>query len=243
MKKLTLLALAGFLLLPSAAFGAELDLTDITGFVSGSSTYTTTADGVTVTFTALNEGQTSSSTDLTYQRGDGFGVDTRYDSNGTTSNDRTPTGDVLITSDEINGKESIKVTFSEQVLIESIAITDIYDEQRVRGYYFVWPTETGKWKVTSADGSTEYGTFEGEEIRDGSNNGEITVDISELATVLSVYSTNTGAEANYKGFSLAGITFSTVKVPELSGQSMGAAAFLLFGAAQMIGARRRRTAA
>ena len=47
-------------------------------------------------------------------------------------------------------------------------------------------------------------------------------------------------EAKYKGFSLAGITFSTVKVPELSGQGVSAAAFLLFGAAQMIGARRRR---
>lgn len=239
MTKLSTLALAGLLLLPSTAFGAELDLTNISGFVSGQSTYVTSVDGVTVTFIALNDGQTSSSTDLTYQKGDGFGVDTKYDSNGYTSNDMTPEGDVLITSDEINGKESIKVLFSEEVLIESIAITDIYDQQKVKGYWFVWPTETGKWKVTGSDG-TEYGTFEGEDLRTGYNNGEITVDIAELATVLTVWSTNTGSEANYKGFSLAGITFSTVKVPELSGQSMGAAAFLLFGAAQMLGARRRR---
>lgn len=242
MTKLPALALAGLFLLPSTAFGAELDLTNISGFVSGRSTYVTSADGVTVTFTALNNGYTSSSTDITYQRGDGLGVDTRDDNNGSTSNDRTPEGDVLITSDEINGKESIKITFSEEVLLESIAITDIYDQQKVKGYWFVWPTETGAWKVTGSDG-TEYGTFEGEDLRDGRNNGEINVDIGQLATVLSVYSTNTGDEAKYKGFSLAGITFSTVKVPELSGQGVSAAAFLLFGAAQMIGARRRRGAA
>lgn len=243
-KLTTLAALACLSLLPSTAFGTELDLTNITGFVSGRSTYTTTVDGVTVTFTALNNGYTSSSTDLTYQRGDGFGVDTSSDSNVNwqTGNDRTPEGDVLATSDEINAKESIKVVFSEEVLIESIAITDIYDQQKVKNYWFVWPTETGAWKITGSDG-TEYGSFEGEDLRNGTNNGEISVDVGELATILSVYSTNKGDEANYKGFSLAGITFSTAKVPELSGQGVGAAAFLLFGAAQMIGARRRRTAA
>lgn len=240
MNKLAL-ALASFLL-PATAFGAELDLTNISGFQTGKSTYVTTVDGVKVTFTALNDGKTSDSTDLTYQKGDGFGVDTKTDSNGTTSNDKTPEGDVLITSDEINGKESIKITFSQEVLIESIAITDIYDEQKVKGYFFVWPTETGAWKITGSNG-VEYGTFEGKTIRDGKNNGEIEVDINELATVLSVYSTNSADEANYKGFSLAGITFSTSKVPELSGQGVSAAAFLLFGAAQLLGARRRRSAA
>jgi len=242
MTKLPALALAAFLLVPSTAFGLELNLKDVSNFTAGQSSYATTVGGVKVTLTALNGGYTSSSTDLTYQKGDGFGVDTSSDSNGTTSNDRTAEGDVLITSDEINANESIKVTFSQEVLIESIAITDIYDEQRVSGYWFVWPTETGGWKVTGSDG-TEYGSFEGtNDQRDGWNNGEITVDIGELATVLSVFSTNTGSEAGYKGFSLAGITFSTKSVPELSGQGVSAAAFLLFGAAQMLSARRRRGA-
>src|SRR5262245_1576648 len=108
MMKFVALALAAFCLVPSTAFGAELDLTNISGFRTGRSTYVTSADGVTVTFTAYDGNSTSV---LTYQRGDGFGVDSRGDLNGSTSNDRTAEGDVLITSDEINGKESIKVTF------------------------------------------------------------------------------------------------------------------------------------
>jgi hypothetical protein len=242
MKLSTLAALACLTLLPSTAFATELNLKTLSGLPAltpGSGTYSVTKDGVTVTFTALNNGSASSSTDLTWQNGDGFGVDTPTDSNGTTANDKTAGGDVLITSDEINAKESIKVTFSKEVLIQSIAITDIYDEQQVKGYWFLWPTETGAWKVTSASGS-DVGTFEGVSLRDGTNNGEIKVNINELATILSVYSTNTGSEANYKGFSLAGITFTAKSVPELSGQGIGAAAFLLFGAAQILGARRRR---
>jgi hypothetical protein len=240
-KLTTLAALACLVVLPGSAWGAELDLTNVSGFVPYQSSYQTTVDGVTVSFTALSSGTTHWSTDLTYQKGDGFGVDTTQDSNVTwqTKSDMTPDGDVLATSDEINGTESIKVAFSEQVIIESIAITDIYDQQNVKGYWFVWPTETGAWKVTGSNG-TDYGAFEGDDLRTGLNNGEITVNVGELATILSVYSTNTGAEAGYKGFSLAGITFSTVRVPELSGQGVGAALFLLFGAAQMIGARRRR---
>jgi hypothetical protein len=244
-------ALAAAVTLPSTAFGAEINLTALGGQGTNSgtvyslgSTYTVTdpATNVAVTFTALG-----TQARLTYQPGDGLGIDSKNDLGtvGLVGNDKTPNGDVLNTADEINGDESLKVTFSEAVIIDTIALTDIYGKQVVG---WLWPAETGQWEIKDASGATlATGKFAGIDTRNGTSNGNLTVNVSQLASMLVLSSTNTQGtswydERLYKGFSLGGITFHTVSVPELSGQGVGAAAFLLFGAAQLLGGRRRRTA-
>ncbi len=251
-------AAAASMLVTTAAWGAEINLTDpnVAADADGQSSYTVVDDGtgVSVTFEATGP----SNATLSYNEGDGIGIDSNSCSySGCTDQNWGNDGgdDWSDMTDEVDQNETLVVTFSEDVVIDSIGLTDLYQSERLPGHWFVVPAETGQWVVMDTNGEVVVdengdalvvGTFEGEEGRRDSN-GTLTVDIGTLAGGIALSSTNEqwGYEdgSPYKGFSVGSVSFSTVPVPELSGRGLGASAFLLFGAAMLMGDRRRRSPA
>jgi hypothetical protein len=222
--------------LPATAFSAEINLTDpaigsdINGAWTTSYSMTDPETGVEVTI--------ESQGGVLWQDGsDGIGILNYAD-----DYNYAPWGDGgddwMIMGDEIDQQEKLIVNFSEAVTIEKIAITDLYDEGYIPMVNFYAPDEAGQWRITDMDGNVlNSGNFYGEQDRYVSN-GNLTVDLGGLlAETLELVSLN---NSQFKGFSVASITFSTKSVPELGAQGLGASAFLLFGAALLLSDRRRR---
>lgn len=260
-KFLSALALAGCIAAPTTAWGATINLTDaaVGAPAAGKTSYSVVdpETGVTVTFSGSNT--SGNALKLSWESGDGLGIKGPNDNNEGHYYDVYNTDDWGSVADEIDENEVMSISFSENVLIESIALTDIYKSETLYlGYSCGWwgsstcitsmnknsiPNESGAWTVYEDGSEAGDGAFVGEKTRYYTN-GELLVGINVLGDLIELVSTTylNGALSPFKGFSLAGVTFSTTTkdVPELSAQGLGASAFLLLGAALLMADRRRR---
>jgi hypothetical protein len=249
MKKLFItLAALGMSLGTTSAHAAYVDMTaELESSLSGS-TYTydnSDNSGVDVTVRAIGGS-------LSHETGDGFGVDSWGDGTLATNADGTPTttvngwaGEIVAddwgtTADEVNGAEAIVISFSSEVSIEKIFLTDLYASggEKPFGGSYVVPNETGAWAVFSSEG-IRLGEFTGVEVRTAGN-GELTLDMgSVVASAIGLISTNGN---RWKGFSVAGVEFNGgTSVPELSASGSASSIGLLIGAGIVIDQRRRRS--
>lgn len=233
-------------LIPATAFGAEINLVDpsVGGSLAGhsSASITDPETGVEVTFKAANSGYGSST--LTYNAGDGIGVQTctNYSCSSDYNYSSPDSGrdDWYDMTDEVDQNESLTISFSEEVTIEKIGLTDIFAGGILwDAWFYLAPNETGTWTLfDSANNQVDDGAFAGTVSRYTSgSNGALTVDVNAVGSLLKLVSTN---NSQFKGFSVASISFSTTGVPELGAQGLGASAFLLLGAGILMSDRRRR---
>lgn len=211
--------------------------------------------GLTVTVTSADGTLTRSTTD-------GLGVKGTGDTTGTVYGAENGTNEVLNTTDEINSPvghtQSILVTFSKEVSIDSITLTDIYAAASAKSMEttFKWAAESGKWTIVGGTDNGQSGTFTGTASR-GTDDHPNLANVSLTKTVdkdgmgILVLSTttksSTGAsfdEGAYKGFSLASVSFTPNTtgggVPELSAAGAGSAAFLFAGVGMLLSGQRRR---
>jgi hypothetical protein len=238
----------------AAGQAATIDFTDSStaAAANGKSTYTynnVQGTGVNVTVTA---GGVAAAT-IAAQAGtgllaDGLGVTSSVD--GWTNPTSFIKDDWESTKDEINGAETLTVKFSSPVTIQSIKLTDLYANPDTGAYTWV-PDETGKWSLLDSKGkAVATGQFTGVEERnpDGSSNstatptnGVLSVNIGQTASGVVFQSTNSGMETQFKGFSVASITFDRATgVPELSSSGASSAAVLILGASVLFTGNRRR---
>lgn len=155
---------------------------------------------------------------------DGFGV--RYNGSG------------AYEYDEIEGPESLSITFSEPVYIESVLVSDLFREQTNLGSTY---NETGTFTVTNGTSSSV-----GSIVANGTPSGDQTVSVGAWAT--SIVFRGAGYVGGFLGlnrqtndYSLAGITFGATAVPELDPSAAGTALILLLGGLMVLGGKRRNT--
>ncbi len=176
----------------------------------------TTQSGATAT---IIPGPSGSS--LYWGTDDGFGV--RYSGSG------------AYEYDEIEGPESLSITFSQPVYIESVLVSDLFREQTNIGTTY---NETGTY--TLGNGTT--GTITA---NNNSSNGEQTVTIGSWTQ--SIIFRGAGYVGGFLGigtrnneYSVAGITFrGPTAVPELDPSAAGTALILLLGGLMVLGGKRR----
>lgn len=229
----------------SAAYAVDLDFTSIppnqnqspcAGAPNGASCWaTTTADGITVTITPGPSG-----TSLYWDDDDGFGV------SGPSYED-----------DEVEGNETLTVKFTDaqgnavNVVLDSFNVSDLFvelDDEGKRSY-----AEIGKYKV---DGAAVVSFTPTNGVADHSNvNGTGTVYVGASTSTLILTAPGKIVEQYYQyvwgrpklkeshqdhEFSLAGLSFQVVSVPELSAGGAAPALLLLSGMGLVLGGRRRR---
>jgi len=205
----------------SAEFVDFRDASEFGGSDYGTAASFTTDSGANATITPGPQGST-----FYWGTDDGFGV--RYSGQG------------AYEYDEIEGPESLAITFSQPVYIESVLVTDLFREQTNVGTTY---NETGTY--TLSNGTTGSVTANGT----GGTNGEQTVTIGAWAS--SIVFRGAGAVGGFLGFgtrtneySVAGITFGgPTAVPELDPSAAGAGLVLLLGGLMVLGGRRRATLA
>jgi hypothetical protein len=190
------------MLVASPAFAALINYKDAAhSGASGQTSYATSAGGTTVTAKAGPVGA-----NITWNAGDGLGV------NSTAGWE----------ADEIEGKESLTLTFSQPTLITALYLTDLFREG---GY-----TEKGSYTLDGG-AAKEFSASEAT-----GTNGAKTVAVNKTATVIKLYAPD--KSGRYE-FSLAGVAFADV--PELSPEATGTAMTIILGGfAIMFGSRRRR---
>lgn len=205
----------------SAEFVDFRDSAEFGGSDNGTTASFSTDSGANATITPGPQGAS-----FYWGTDDGFGV--RY------------TGTGAYEYDEIEGPESLSITFSQPVYIESVLVTDLYREQTNIGTTY---NETGSY--TLSNGTSGAITANGA----GGVNGEQTVSIGAWAS--SIVFRGAGAVGGFLGFgtrnneySVAGITFGgPTAVPELDPSAAGAGLILLLGGLVVLGGRRRSTLA
>jgi len=215
----------------------------------------TNAGGTGLTVTATSSGGTIT------QTSDGLGVNGKGDTTGNTYGAETGINEVNKTTDEINSPvgntQSILVTFSKEVSIDSITLTDIYASASGSSMWttFNWAAESGKWTIIGGTDNGQSGTFTGTASRGSAWNPNL-ANVSLVASVdkdgtgilvLSTTTKTSGAwfdEGAYKGFSLASVSFTPQSsgggVPEFSAAGAGSAAFLFAGVGMLLSGKRRR---
>lgn len=179
----------------------------------------TTASGANATVTPGPSGSS-----LYWGTDDGFGV--RYSGSG------------AYEYDEIEGPESLSITFSQPVYIESVLVSDLFREQTNLGATY---SETGTYRLS--DGTTGNITANG----NGGANGEQTVTIGSWTQ--SIIFRGAGYVGGILGigtrnneYSVAGITLrGPTAVPELDPSAAGTALILLLGGLMVLGGKRRAT--
>jgi hypothetical protein len=212
---------------------------------TGSYTYTD-VDGTGIDVTVRSSGGR-----ISWEEGDGLGVDGYGDDNN--GPDLIIEDDWGTTSDEINQWERLTVSFSEDVHIIEVGLTDIYASPDSGGWRWI-ADESGNWSLRDSDGAVvARGSFEAEEYRNpngssnwtnNGNNGLLQVPIDEIGSALKLAS---GNNSQYKGFSVGYVAFNpttttTTDVPELSAAGGGVSAALLVGIGLVATGRRRRNA-
>lgn len=205
----------------SAEFVDFRDASQFGGSDYGTTASFSTASGANATITPGPEGSS-----FYWGTDDGFGV--RYNGSG------------AYEYDEIEGPESLSITFSQPVYIESVLVTDLYRERTNIGTTY---NETGSY--TLSNGTVGNITANGL----GGANGEQTVSVG--AWTSSIVFRGAGAVGGFLGFgtthseySVGGITFGgPIAVPELDPSSAGAGLILLLGGLVVLGGRRRSTLA
>jgi len=216
-------AVASALLLVTSSASAEfVDFRDSSEF--GGSDYGTSASfdtdsGATATIVPGPAGA-----QFYWGTDDGFGV--RYSGTG------------AYEYDEVEGPETLTITFSQPVYIDSILLSDLFRENTNTGTTY---NETGSYQLS--DGST------GSIVANGSGgpNGEQTSSIGAWTESISFRALGQvggffGLNTRNSEYSLAGITFGgPVTVPELDPSAAGTALILLLGGLLVLGGRRRAT--
>jgi hypothetical protein len=152
--KITALAVFLVLIFAGTAAASTVDFRDSATFggALNQSSYSASVDGNTITLTAMPTGAR-----LWWDSTDGLGV--RY----------------LFESDEIQGVERLKISFAAPVQLESVLITDLFNEDGYleRGYYQLNGSDS--WIQFTALASQTSGT-----------NGELTVPIDPSVLVSSI---------------------------------------------------------
>jgi len=207
-------AVLGFLAVVASsgtAFAANLDFASAAfAGAEGQDSFThTDSDGVQLTVTAGPAWLAASIT----QDADGFGVQTVLP-------DET---------DEIDSLEYLTLSFSQNVNVSDVFITDLFNE----GYL-----EQGR---ISINGGTAQSFSALASQTPGSTNGQLTLDLDTVVTSLT-FSAPTSFIRN-NDFALKGINYTPTRgasqVPELSGNAAPLALMLLVGFALLIADRRR----
>lgn len=211
-------AVLGFLAVlasSSSAFAANLDFSSAAfAAADGRSSFAYTAsDGVTLTLTA---GPQLALARLQQDSSDGFGVSTLFDS----------------TPNEIDGTETLTLSFSQGVTVSDVFINDLFNE----GYL-----EQGSYSInggqaisfSALQGQTTYGS-----------NGALTLDLDTVVTSLT-FSAPSAGWFRQNDFAVRGINYTVAsapasQVPELSGNAAPLALMLLIGCALLINDRRVR---
>lgn len=211
--KFAVLGFLAALATSSTAFAANLDFASA-AFAPGdgqSSFAYTASDGVTLTLTAGPNWQLA----RLQQDSDGFGVSTLLDSD----------------PDEVDGSETLTLSFSQGVNVSDVFINDLFNE----GYL-----EVGSYSInggqaisfSALQSQTTYGS-----------NGALTLDIDTVVTSLT-FSAPAAGLFRQNDFAVRGINYTvaaqTTAVPELSGGSAPLALMLLIGCAMLLNDRRVR---
>jgi hypothetical protein len=211
-------AVLGFLAVlasSSTAFAANLDFASAAfapGDGQGSFSYTA-SDGVTLTLTA---GPNWQGARLQQDSIDGFGVSTILDSD----------------PDEVDGAETLSLTFSQGVTVSDVFITDLFNE----GYL-----EQGTYSVNGGQ-AISFSALQGQTT--GGSNGSLTLDLDTVVTSLT-FSAPSAGFFRQNDFAVRGINYTVAsapatQVPELSGNAAPLALMLLIGCALLVNDRRAR---
>jgi hypothetical protein len=212
MQKFAILGFFAVLASSGTAFAANLDFASA-AFAPGdgqSSFAYTASDGVTLTLTA---GPNWQSARLQQDSTDGFGVSTLLDSD----------------PDEIEGAETLTLSFSQGVTVSDVFITDLFNEGYLEaGTYSI----NGGSAISFAAASTQI---------PGSTNGALTLDLDTVVTSLT-FSAPSGGLFRQNDFAVRGINYTVAarQVPELSGSAAPLALMLLLGCALVVNDRRVR---
>jgi hypothetical protein len=211
MQKFAILGFFAVLASSGTAFAANLDFASA-AFAPGdgrSSFAYTAADGVTLTLTAGPNWQGA----RLQQDSDGFGVSTILDSD----------------PDEIDGVETLTLSFSQGVTVSDVFINDLFNE----GYLEVGSYSINGGQAISFSASASQVP--------GSTNGQLTLDLDTVVTSLT-FSAPAAGLFRQNDFAVRGInyTVATREVPELSGSAAPLALMLLIGCALLVNDRRAR---
>jgi hypothetical protein len=210
------------LLVAAPAFAAEVDFRS-SEFSSANhrSSFTYTADdGVTLTLTAGPAFST-----LYQDSADGFGV-------------RSLTG---YDSSQVEGRETLTISFSETVLITDVFINDLFIERTLLGGTYA---EIGYY--TTVNGTTEFRAIQG-----AGTSGELTLHPDVWVDAI-VFTAPGLVGFQTHDYSVAGINYTTSgggaaaggsAVPELDASAGSTGLLLLVGAAALLSDRRRVTPA
>jgi len=219
MKKNLVTALVGLsaLLVAPQAFAEEITV-DFTGDGNGQDrvdewVVDEGTDGVTVTVTPEPDGSV-----LYWDATDGFGV-------------RGPGYE----ADEVEGSELLVISFSQPVEVTEVALTDLFREYSwAAGGYL----ETGS--IELSDGTVIPITADPSQTSSPSTNGELTVAVNAVTRSIT-FSAPGRVDGENHEFSVAGVSFEKVAVPELDPSSAtGGLAFLTSFLLVATGRRRKR---
>jgi hypothetical protein len=211
--------LASALLLVASSASAEFvdfrNASQFGGSDYGTTASFTTASGATATITPGPVGAS-----FYWGSDDGFGV--RYNGSG------------AYEYDEIEGPETLSLTFSQPVYIESVLLTDLFREQTSWGQTY---NETGSYTLSNGTVGTVAAS--------GVASGNQTVSVG--AWTQSIVFRAIGEVGGFFGlntrnneYSLGGITFGgPTAVPEFDPSAAGAALILLLGGMAVLGGKRR----
>lgn len=221
MLRASLFALAT-LTVASSASAEFVDFTNASQF--GGSNYATstsfnTQSGATATIVPGPSGAT-----MSWTSGGGLGV--RYNSGG------------AYEWDEIEGPETLSISFSEPVYIESVSLANLYRESGLlTGTY----SESGSFRLSN--GTT------GSIVADSTPSGNQTIGVGAWTSSIVFRAAGYvggifGLGTQNHEYSLAGITFGgpaagPTSVPELDPSAAGAGLMLLLGGLMVLGGKRR----
>lgn len=212
-------AVLGFLAVLASsgtAFAANLDFASAAfAAADGKQSFAYAAsDGVTVTLTA---GPTLQLARLQQDSTDGFGVATILDTD----------------PDEIDGTETLTISFSQGVTVSDVFITDLFNE----GYL-----EVGTYSI---NGGQAISFSAAQSQVSGTTNGQLTLDVDTVVTSLTFTAPSAGL-FRQNDFAVRGVNYTvptrTTQVPELSGNAAPLAMMLLIGCALLVNDRRARIA-
>lgn len=212
--KFAVLGFLAVLACSSTAFAANLDFASA-AFAPGdgqSSFAYTASDGVTLTLTA---GPNWQGARLQQDSVDGFGVSTLLD------------GD----PDEVDGSETLTLSFSQGVTVSDVFITDLFNE----GYL-----EVGTYSINGGN-AISFSALQ-TQTTSGSN-GALTLDLDTVVTSLTFTAPAAGL-FRQNDFAVRGVNYTVAaratQVPELSGNAAPLALMLLVGCAFLVNDRRVR---
>lgn len=168
---------------------------------------------------------------ISYAAGIGLGVN-------------APTASDLAT--QVNAGESLKISFSSEVDIQYVGLTDLDYTLTGTLRNLTWVPDSGGWTVFDDGGAkVTAGQFSTANATAASwGGGTMTLDLSYISDAISSIVLESTNGSQKLGFALGSVGFKTVggivSVPELSASGAASAAFLLIGMALLLAGERRR---